>query len=126
MLIFEKKSDAHKYLCETVQNKVKDGEVCEKLEPDYPRFTQWLEREYPGATSWQSNSLWFAVESWAFYSWGGYAEYVGYPPRTCQRYAVKGQDYKCFRGRFAACPDSADQFRFELDHGLRGNRSRLK
>ena len=57
-----------------------------------------------------------------FRSWKEYSEYVGYPERTCQRYAVKEEDYKTFCGRFVTCPASADQFKKELDSGQRGNR----
>jgi hypothetical protein len=124
IIIFKKKTDAYKCLLDTLEKKVEDGDLYDRLMISYARFTEWLPREYAKATGWQQDSLHAAVEPWFCDSWRSYAEYVQYSERTCQRYAVKGQDYQVFCGRMVSCQGSADRFRYELDHGLRGNRPR--
>lgn len=133
MRIFERKTDAHKFITEEVlaiklRCPDKECDECDRckmyegLEISYARFTEWLPREYPGSTKWMQNSLEAAIEPWAFKSRAEYVEYVGYPDRKCRRYGVKGEDYKVFNGRFVSCQASADQFKRELDAGIRGNR----
>lgn len=126
MNIFKTKTEAHEHLIENLQKKIENENLCDRLHISYARFTEWLAREYPEAISWQQNSLNAAVEPWFFTSCSEYAAYTGYPERTCQRYAVKGEDYKVFCGRFVSCQASADQFKQELDEGLRGNRPRTR
>jgi hypothetical protein len=118
----KRKIDAHKFIDEVMFDKIEDGKLFDRLAISYPKFTQWLEREYPGKKEWDQSSLGAAIEAWGIGSGKEYSERVGYPERTCQRYAVKGEDYKQFCGRLVSCPDSADQFKRELDSGERGNR----
>ena len=122
---FKKKSDAHNFICEVIWNKIEDGILSDSLMISYGRFAEWLVREYPGKTEWDQSSLSTAIEEWNFGSWWEYAEYTGCPERTCQRYAVKGEDYKLFCGKFVSCQASADQFKRELDYGKRGNRPKF-
>jgi hypothetical protein len=132
MNIFERKIDAHEFIVKKLSERLRcpdkdcddcdDCEMFESLGITYARCTEWLTREYKGATEWMQNSLEAAFEPWAFKSWDEYAEYVGYSERTCRRYAIKGEDYNLFNGRFVSCQASADQFKQELDAGKRGNR----
>lgn len=119
---YKRKIDAYKFVIKEIERKVEDVDLYDNLLISYARFTEWLEREYPGQTEWDQSSLEAAIEPWGFGSWREYSEDVGHPESTCQRHAVKGEDYKTFRGRFVSCQDSADQFKRELDSGKRGNR----
>ena len=122
MKIFKRKIDAHRFIDEVMLEKIEGMELFDRLAISYPKFTQWLEREYPGKKEWDQSSLEAAIEAWGIGSGKEYSKRVGYPERTCQRYAVKGEDYKTFCGRLVTCTDSADQLKKELDSGKRGNR----
>jgi hypothetical protein len=123
MNIFKKKSEAYKFTLDDVVNeKIKDVDLADRLQMTCQKFYKWLEREYPGKTEWDQTSLNAAIEHWRFGSWDEYSDYLGYPKGTVRRYAIEGQDYKKFRKCILACQSSADQFKHELDKGLRGNR----
>ena len=124
--MFKRKSEAHKFVIEEIEKKVKDGDLYDKLLISYARFTEFLEGEYPGQTEWSENDLKSLIEPWGFGSWQEYSKYVGRPDRTCRRHAVKGEDYKTFCGRFVSCQGSADQFKRELDSGKRGRPRKVK
>ena len=98
-------------------------EISDKLQEfSYAKFTLFLKREYPGATKWMSNSLESIVKPWGIIGWPGYSDYTGIPKRTCQKYTIKNEDYELIRGNLVAVPSSADQFKKEMEFGLRGNR----
>ena len=113
--MIKRKSEAYEFVIEEIAKKVEDMGLHDKLLISYARFTEVLEREYPGQTKWDQSSLEAMIEPWAFGSWKEYSKYVGHPDRTCRRHAVKGEDYKTFCGRFVSCQGSADQFKLELD-----------
>jgi hypothetical protein len=99
-----------------------DVQDYDKLLITYARFTELLDREFPGQTEWDQRSLESLIKPWGLRSWSGYSKRIGYPERTLQRYTKKGEDYEMFAGSFVACTNSADQCKKELDSGKRGNR----
>ena len=123
---FKIKSEAHEFVIKEIEKKVENGDLYDKLLISYPRFTEVLEREYPGQKEWAQSSLEALIEPWVFGAWKEYSEYVGIPERTCRRHAVKGEDYKTFCGRFVTCQGSADQFKRELDTDKPGRDRQVK
>lgn len=120
---FKKKSEAYEFTLDGVMiEKIEDVDLYDRLQMSYQKFCKWLEREYPGKTEWDQTSLSAAIERWSFGSWSEYSEHLGYPERTVQRYAIPGEDFKKFCKCILACQSSADQFKKELDAGIRGNR----
>ena len=116
---YDRKIDSWEFFTQVIADRVEDCELADSLMIGYPRFTELLDRVFPEANEWEQSSLGALIEPWGFGSWSEYAEYVEHPERTCQRYAKKGKDYRVFNGRFVTCQASADQFKRELDWGLR-------
>lgn len=98
-------------------------DILDKLQVfSYAKFTGFLKRMFPKATEWQAKSLESIIKPWNILGWNGYSEYTDIKERTCQKYAVPNEDYEVICGCLVSCQNSADQFRLEMEAGLRDNR----
>lgn len=122
MDIFRKKSDAHEYLCEKINEKIESCEVAERVMISYARCTEMLDRVFPNASLYVPSSLDALIEPWGIVGWKSLSEYIGYPPRTLRDHLDKDKDFRVFCGQLVTCIGSADQQIIELYRGLRGNR----